>query len=465
MPSYPRVLVALVLVGCADHPRRLADAPAPSAGGAGFHYEVVASAGGAELAVSASFAGGAGAELGVTREAAPFVRDVEIDAGSGFQKLRTWTAPACAGGCRIRYRVALREAARALRDVTTARETRGAIEAPPSTWLVRPLQAPEGTPFRFHVRAAAGESFVAGMTRVAPDTYEGKTADWMQLPYAAFGPLRVHAVHGGDVALAILPGELDAEAALVAWAEDATRAVASFFGRMPVKGTLVLLRPTPRRHGVGFGTTMGNAGAAIAVDVGSAARPDDLAEDWVLVHELVHTAVPDVDPEQHWLEEGLATYIEPLARARVGLTTDSVVWRGWVRGMPNGLPEEGDRGLDRTPTWGRIYWGGALFCLLADVGIRERTHGAKSLDDALRAVLAAGGSIAVAWSIDRILEVGDVATGVPVLRELYQRMAHDPAPVDLDDLWRRLGVVVRGDAVSFDDAAPLASVRKAMTRP
>jgi hypothetical protein len=477
MPGHPRTrrgvlaflafLAFFALLGCAAHRPRFADAPLSQR--AGFDYEVVASPGGAELAVSAIFAGGSGAELGVPREAAPYIRDVEIDTGGRFQQLRTWNAPACAGGCRVRYRVALGEAARALHDVATARESGGAIEAPPSTWLLRPMQAPEGTPFRFHVHAAAGESFVAGMTKVGPDTYEGKTAAWMQLPYAAFGPLRVHAVHRGDVTLAILPGEVDDESALVAWAEDATRTVGSFFGRMPVKGTLVLVRPVRARdgrhgrHGVGFGTTMGNAGAAIAVDVGAAARRDDLADDWVLVHELVHTAVPDVDPEQHWLEEGLATYIEPIARARVGLTTENAVWRGWVRGMPHGLPADGDQGLDRTHTWGRTYWGGALFCLLADVGIRERTHGEKSLDDALRAVLAAGGSITVAWSIDRILDVGDAATGVPVIRELYRRMAHEPAPVDLDDLWRRLGVVAHGDAMAFDDTAPLASVRTAMT--
>lgn len=57
---------------------------------------------------------------------------------------------------------------------------------------------------------------------------------------------------------------------------------------------------------------------------------------------------------------------------------------------PFGRPEAGDRGLDRTPTWGRTYWGGAFFCFVADVQIREATHGAKSLDDALRAIVAAG---------------------------------------------------------------------------
>ena len=38
-------------------------------------------------------------------------------------------------------------------------------------------------------------------------------------------------------------------------------------------------------------------------------------------------------------------------------------------------------------TWGRTYWGGAMFCLMADVRIREQTHNRKGLQDALRGIL------------------------------------------------------------------------------
>jgi predicted metalloprotease with PDZ domain len=133
--------------------------------------------------------------------------------------------------------------------------------------------------------------------------------------------------------------------------------------------------------------------------------------------------------------------------------------------MPKGQPEASDQGLDGTPTWGRTYWGGALFCLAADVDIRTRTSNRHSLDDALRAVLAQGGNIAVSWPIERVLEVGDRATGVPVLRTLFERMAPRAERVDLEGLWRRLGVSRRGGTVAFDDAAPLAAVRRAMMVP
>jgi hypothetical protein len=44
-------------------------------------------------------------------------------------------------------------------------------------------------------------------------------------------------------------------------------------------------------------------------------------------------------------------------------------------------------------------------------------------------------------------------------------MKDAPVNVDLDKLWLRLGVVSDGGGMSFDDRAPLAEVRKAITAP
>ena len=48
-------------------------------------------------------------------------------------------------------------------------------------------------------------------------------------------------------------------------------------------------------------------------------------------------------------------------------------WAEDRREMPRGLPNRGEGGMDDTHTWARTYWGGALFCLQADVAIREQT--------------------------------------------------------------------------------------------
>jgi predicted metalloprotease with PDZ domain len=100
-----------------------------------------------------------------------------------------------------------------------------------------------------------------------------------------------------------------------------------------------------------------------------------------------------------------------------------------------------------------------LFCLLADIGIRKRTGNGKGFQDALRAVNRAGGTIEVDWPLERVIEIGDKATGGADLSDLYRRMALKPVMVDLSDLWKQLGVHRSGNTVAFDNQAQLAAIR------
>ena len=43
----------------------------------------------------------------------------------------------------------------------------------------------------------------------------------------------------------------------------------------------------------------------------------DLADDWTMTHEFVHMALSSLPDNQSWMEEGLATYVEPMAPAQV----------------------------------------------------------------------------------------------------------------------------------------------------
>src|SRR6185295_17709895 len=110
----------------------------------------------------------------------------------------------------------------------------------------------------------------------------------------------------------------------------------------------------------------------------------------------------------------------------------------------------GDQGLDHTDTWGRRYWGGAIFWFLSDLEIRKRTENRRSLDDALRAVNRAGGNVAVTWDLDRTLGIGDQAAGTPVLVPLRAQMGQAPVTPDLDAVWKSLGVAVQGKRVVYD---------------
>jgi hypothetical protein len=141
------------------------------------------------------------------------------------------------------------------------------------------------------------------------------------------------------------------------------------------------------------------------------------------------------------------------------------VWKQFILNMPKGEPAAGDQGLDHTPTWGRTYWGGAMFCLVADVQIHKRTRNRKGLQDSLRAILKHGGVISKDWDIEKAFAIGDHATGTLVLQSLYQEMRDKPVPVDLDGMWQKLGVALKNGEVVFDDNAVDAAIRKAIVSP
>jgi hypothetical protein len=197
--------------------------------------------------------------------------------------------------------------------------------------------------------------------------------------------------------------------------------------------------------------------------LGAEVTKADLDEDWTMTHELVHMALSSLPDESHWLEEGIATYVEPIARAQAGELPVEKVWEGAVQGMPHGEPGRGDRGLDQTHTWGRTYWGGALFCLVADVKIREATQNRRGLQDALRAIVASGATIDTGLPVEQVLEAGDRATGTTVLVDLYNSWKNRPVSVDLNQLWVQLGVRTGSHGIQLDSSAPLASIRTAIT--
>jgi hypothetical protein len=251
---------------------------------------------------------------------------------------------------------------------------------------------------------------------------------------------------------------------LLGWVRGAANAVATYYGRFPVPHLTLKIRSS-NGSGIRHGVTYPTEGGLILISVGREADIAATKDDWVLVHEMIHLAFPSMPDDQHWIEEGISTYVEPVARVHVGLMSLDEMWRTFIRDMPKGEPASGDEGLDNTHTWGRTYWGGAMFCLLADVRIRERTRNRKGLQDALRGINEGGGNITEDWRIEKALALGDKATGTTVLRDLYREMRDKPAPVDLDQLWKKLGLTVKDGSVQFDDKAPEANIRKAMAVP
>ena len=273
------------------------------------------------------------------------------------------------------------------------------------------------------------------------------------------------AVKGATIELQVSGARPPDRALLRQWVQNSARAVSTYFGGSFSVPKVTLQVKVIDGHEAKGGQAFGYDGNLIALNLGRAVTEADLVQDWVLPHEMLHLGFPSVPERHHWLEEGMAVYLEPFARSRAGLQTPAAAWHDLVENIPQGLPEKGDRGLDHTHTWGRTYYGGALFCLRADVEIRRRTGNRKGFGDVVRALVGAGGTIEHEWKIDRVMATGDAATGVPVLRELYDEMKDKPVQVDLPALWKQLGIVRHGDTVAFDDGAPLASIRKAIAAP
>ena len=269
---------------------------------------------------------------------------------------------------------------------------------------------------------------------------------------------------GGTIDVDIEPGKLAVtHEQLKDWVTWAAKSIVAYYGRFPVDHLTIHIERF-EGDGVRGGHTFGrDDGGRIRIDVGDQTTLAGLHEDWMMTHEMVHLSFPSVPGDHHWIEEGIATYVEPVARLRAGYLTESQVWGDVARDMWQGLPQPGDQGLDHTHTWGRTYWGGAMFCLLADVEIRKRTHEQKGLEHALRAILNDGGNIAQDWDLERAFKAGDQATGVPVLEELYHKMKDQPMNVDLDELWRNLGIERKNEVTTCSNSAPLASVREAIS--
>ena len=245
--------------------------------------------------------------------------------------------------------------------------------------------------FAQHLEQRVGDAWrLAGMTvRLAGYTAIGSLF-LQELPVPAPGSLRPGAPkEEGVLRVAILDGtSAGARADLVDWIGRTAEAEANWWQGFTARQSMVALVPTDARRATGYGRTVSGGGATVMVEVGRDVDRRRLFEDWVLVHELIHTGMPYLRGRATWFMEGAATYIEPILRARAGWLREEDVWREWIAEMPQGAAVFAT-GLG-SASGRQNYWGGALFMLLADLELRRGSDGAKGLEDCLAGALWAG---------------------------------------------------------------------------
>ena len=467
-------LSTFVLSACA--PRT----PAPA--GAVYSYEITPPPDGSwTLKVEATFEGSPGDRL-VAPEAAGSVREVVLARGADTTPLAregdAWLAPpSCRTRCTIRYDLDLDAVAAACHRMDCDRRVGDAIIGRASTFMLRPRPMGDAV-VRVRVAGPDVARFATGLRRDPEGGYVFAARELGEASFTAFGAIRRAqlAIPGSRarVELALLgPPLAMGDQGVAGFVVESASCVAGLFGRFPVDATVFVV-PVRGSRSVVFGRVMSLAGASVALLVGDATPASSVHDEWVVVHELFHLGTPSFVGEGHWLEEGLATYYEPIARERAGWMTEAELWSHFVREMPRGLRATGDAPeLEERDDTDSTYWGGALFAFLADVNVRAASGGAHSLDDVIRAVLDREGDGTHASRVADFLRDGDAAATNHELTAAYGSWAVRGQNPDLDALWRKLGIsriadpragsersASREATVVLRDDAPWAAIRR-----
>src|SRR5688572_5001831 len=447
-------LVALLLSCTAARKDPLSLQP-PTLSDTELRYAVVFDPDRGELVVTAHFT--TGGRLHIHKAGKGYITHLEARTPSGWEQISS-DERLPDRGAEVRYRFLLDEAISDL-DGRLGTERLGDVRVlSPTFWLLRPRTNGRAR-YRLKVKTPRGYAFASGYggTGIGP-------AKALESPaLSVLGPIAIHKIK--DLRVVTVPKRYSLEdRRVMEWVTTAIEGVHDYFGGAPAIDALVLVPPCSQFEGPHHGYALGySGGASVRVHIGRDTTPRDLARDWSLTHELIHLAFANVRGHP-WLEEGLATYIEPLIRVRRRQISVEQYWDDLLKGLPNALDERGRMGFEAPVLWGDTYWGGALFFMRADVMIRERTNGERSLDDALIAMHHAG-NIRMSMDAEALLRVGDEATGGSELSDLYDDLADDEEDFDLSAFFEKLGVSKNSVGIQFDDEAPGAGMRKAMLSP
>jgi hypothetical protein len=401
------------------------------------------------------------------------VTDFRDEAGAAqLPSANGWRMAPRNGLVEARYRFDLTGYARAVDERTAALQRGGGVLSLLSGWLLEPRGYAHAPTIDIRMTTAPGLVFATGLPRVG-DAWRLAGTTVRFAGYSVLGRLSLEEIAvpapgsrragqragQGVLRVAILDGVSETgRAALMDWVRRTAEAEANYWQGFTARQMLLALVPVGTRRGVGYGRTVPGGGTTVMVEVGAQVDPRRLFDDWVLTHELIHTAMPFVRGRSTWFMEGAATYIEPIIRARAGWKTEEEVWREWVESMPQG---NGAFSFGLANASGRQnYWAGATFMLLADLAIRRATEGAKGLEDCFGGALWSGFDGSLRVGLDDYAAACDRATGTNALSSLIARHVERAEPVDLAALWRDLGVSMVGDRVVLDDRAPGARWRK-----
>ena len=337
--------------------------------------------------------------------------------------------------------------------------------------LLRPEPLPEQASIEISFSLPPGVSVAApwklidrSQSRFASDARQYDAGS-----YVALGKLHALAAidsHGGVFEVQLLAGAHRAsEAALRGWVEKAAHAVGDFYGGVPTGRALVFLVPIAGESDPGvFGTTLHRATPSVVMFFGADANDEAFRDDWMATHELFHVGNPRLTSKVRWFNEGTATYYQDVLRARAGMASQEKIWSDLYDGFTrfcapldrHSLADESEH-LRERHHFVNVYWAGACLFFRADVLIRERSNGKRSLDDLLRALLEK--SMKEMLDEDQLTAALDEAAGGKKISAMLQANQLE----SLEPLYKKLGIVpIAKNQVKLDDAAKGAALRRAI---
>ena len=306
--------------------------------------------------------------------------------------------------------------------------------------------------------------------------YELRDSPESAMAPAAFGDFDYFeaTIPGATLRITLLKPDspIDSEA-IVDWVASAAANINLVYDEFPNPSPHVVVIPVGSRawsnSPVPFGRVVRDGGETVELFVNEYRSVDDYYGNWTATHEFSHLMIPYIRSRHRWVSEGFAQYYQNVLLARAGIYSEQRAWDELVAGFERGRnsapeksPNEAAEQRGRGATM-KIYWSGAVLALLADVELRRRSNGEESLDTVMQQLSECCLPSDRMWTGTELYSRLDDMLDEPVFMPLYRRYADATGFPDARPMLARLGVVTRGDSVSFDNAAELAGLRQAIT--
>ena len=188
-----------------------------------------------------------------------------------------------------------------------------------------------------------------------------------------------------------------------------------------------------------------------------------LKQSWTSYHELSHLLIPYRGWGDMWFSEGLATYYQNVLQARSGVYEEPELWRQLYAGFMRGRAQTRFDGVDlqtlspsmrNEGSYMRVYWSGVWYFLKADVSLRHRSGGERSLDTALEKLnrCCANQKMSVLQMVRKLDQLNELDFFYP----LYLETIASTTVPSFEQLFSALGVSIdsKGEPTLVKSGAP-----------